>query len=397
MRRFIARVGFRQKFTFAQPYLVTAMPIQSIRMFSAVNITFGNNRQAINPDDTDGTLRSNGIYTVGNGTGQLVQISDTDDGTGGDTAGTFDDGTGANQVLNEAVTLRHDSASGIRDTTFPPGTQVQAEFTVTFSSGYSIIGLRFENPDAPPNLITAGYTITDSSGNPVIPPPGTNLGSVVSTGNNGSIPYDNVACFASGTRIETPEGHRAVERLHVGDMVLTADNGPRPIRWIGRRHIGPEALAANPGLRPIRIRAGALAPQAPMQDLVVSPQHRMLVRSRIAIRMFGASEVFVSAKMLLGVDGVALAEDLAEVTYLHIMCDDHEIIRAEGALTETLYTGSEAIKAMGPAARLEIASIFGDLPYLGRPLARPAPQGKQARRLVGRHIKNEKAIFSDGL
>jgi hypothetical protein len=48
--------------------------------------------------------------------------------------------------------------------TFPAGTQIQAECKVTFQSGFTMIGLRFQNPAALPDLIIAGYTFLDSKG-----------------------------------------------------------------------------------------------------------------------------------------------------------------------------------------------------------------------------------------
>ena len=41
-----------------------------------------------------------------------------------------------------------------------------------------------------------------------------------------------VVCFASGMLIETPDGSRAVETLQSGDLVVTFDHGPQPIRWV---------------------------------------------------------------------------------------------------------------------------------------------------------------------
>lgn len=220
------------------------------------------------------------------------------------------------------------------------------------------------------------------------------------SGQIGNIAFENfenidftIVCFADGTLIKTDHGLRPVETLRAGDIVLTADNGPQPIRWTGNKQIDAATLAAKPNLRPIRIKAGALADNVPARDLIVSPQHRILVRSKIAIRMFDAGEVFVPAKHLLGLDGVDVAEDMNAVTYVHIMCDDHEIVEAEGALAETLHTGTEAMKAMTDDARQEIDDIFGDAPYLNRPLARVTPKGKLAKLLIERHIKNDQQLY----
>nr|AIA91314.1 CAZy families GT4 protein [uncultured Gluconobacter sp.] len=100
---------------------------------------------------------------------------------------------------------------------------------------------------------------------------------------------------------------KRIEDLRVGDLVLTKDDGPQPLRWISSRHVSAEMLAAHPNMRPIRIRAGALGEGLPLRDLIVSPQHRMLVRSKVAERMFGEEEVLVAAKHLLELDGVDVA------------------------------------------------------------------------------------------
>jgi hypothetical protein len=78
------------------------------------------------------------------------------------------------------------------------------------------------------------------------------------------------------------------------------------------------------------------------------------------------------------------------------MCDEHELIEANGAIAETLYTGSEALKSLSVAAVDEIEAIFGEKPYLDRPLVRPTPKGRLTKKLVERHIKNNKQIFQAG-
>lgn len=204
----------------------------------------------------------------------------------------------------------------------------------------------------------------------------------------------SVVCFGAETHILTSRGEVQVQELDVGDVVETLDNGSQEIRWIGRRELSDSELNAKPNLRPIRIARGALAEGVPTRDLLVSPQHRILVRSKIAVRMFDSKEVFVPAKHLLGLPGVSVAENVEQITYIHILCDDHEIVEAEGAFAETLYTGAEAMKAMPPEAKQEIDELFGDAPYLERPLARMSPKGRLAKKLVQRHVKNDKYLVS---
>ena len=205
-----------------------------------------------------------------------------------------------------------------------------------------------------------------------------------------------VVCFAAGTRILTKHGEVPVESLAVGDQIFTRDHNLQTIRWIGRRALSARALAANPNLRPIRITAGAFGDGLPSEDLLVSPQHRILIGSRIAERMFASHEVLVAAKQLLALDGVDIAMDVEKVEYYHILLDRHEIIFAHGLGAESLYTGHMAIKAMSMDAQIEIFSLFPDLMRddAETPSARPLLVGKKARHMVGRHIKNNRPIMS---
>ena len=205
-----------------------------------------------------------------------------------------------------------------------------------------------------------------------------------------------VVCFAAGSRILTQTGERCVEHLSVGDRVFTRDRNLQTIRWIGRRSLSARALQANPNLAPIRIRAGALGDGLPTADLVVSPQHRILIGSRIAERMFASHEVLVAAKQLLALDGVEVATDIGRVDYYHILLDRHEVIFANGIGTESLFTGEQALEAMSIEARIELFSLFPQLALAQRetPSARPLAPGRKARKMVDRHIKNQRPILS---
>lgn len=204
-------------------------------------------------------------------------------------------------------------------------------------------------------------------------------------------------CFASGTLIATGTGPVAIENLSVGDRVQTADHGCRPVRWIGKRRLSAAELAANPKLRPIRISRGAMGRGLPRRDMLVSRQHRMLIRSKIALRMFDTREVLVPAVKLLGLPGVDMAEELGAVTYLHLLFDAHEIVFAEGCPTESLYPGPQAMMALPGAARAEIRAIFPDLGAMGQPSlpARRIPEGPKLNRLLYRHLRNRKPPLGD--
>lgn len=202
-------------------------------------------------------------------------------------------------------------------------------------------------------------------------------------------------CFTRGTRIDTPSGPRPVEALRPGDLVLTRDRGAQPVRWVGGRRFAAAALAADARLRPIRIPAGALGPGLPARDLLVSPQHRVLVASRIAARMAGASEVLVPARALVGTGGIAVEGPGQGADYWHILFDRHEVVTSEGAPTEALLLRPMAVAAMASDARRELRAQFparvaraDDAP------ARPLMPGRAARGLARRHGKHALAFLA---
>lgn len=201
-------------------------------------------------------------------------------------------------------------------------------------------------------------------------------------------------CFCAGTLIRTERGDVAVEELQVGDRVMTRDNGLQDLRWIGSKALDASQLHLFRQLRPVRIRAGALGGGLPLRDLRVSQQHRVLVGSRIAERIFGQPEVLVAAKHLLGLPGIEIDDSLQPLFYHHLLFDRHEVLFSEGAQTESLFTGPEALKAVDGAARAEIVALFPELAEddPDRLPARQIGRGHRARKLAQRHAENRQPL-----
>jgi len=194
-----------------------------------------------------------------------------------------------------------------------------------------------------------------------------------------------VACFTPGSLIGTARGPVAVQALAVGDLVVTRDHGLQAIRWIGSRHLGAARLARDPALQPILIRRGALGPGCPNRDMMVSPQHRMLIRSAMAELWFGEPDVLVRALHLTALPGVAM-QAVAQVTYLHLMFDRHEIIRADGTWTESFQPGERCLGGIDGDQRDELLAIFPTLADTARttafPAARPTLKAYETRVLL---------------
>ena len=177
----------------------------------------------------------------------------------------------------------------------------------------------------------------------------------------GKINPGGVICFTPGTRIITPDGTRRIEDLRPGDIIQTKDNGAQAVLWTGHRRMTGARLYAMPHLRPIRFRSGALGIDRPDEDLLVSPQHRMLVKGAAAQSLFHADEVLVAAEDLLNDDSISIDRSLREVTYVHVLLERHQIVWANGLETESFHPSNTALETVDPSQRAGLLDILPSL------------------------------------
>lgn len=135
--------------------------------------------------------------------------------------------------------------------------------------------------------------------------------------------------FTRGTHITMANGRQVpVEDLKPGDRVLTRDSGAQEVRWVGMQTVRAEGAFA-----PIRISAGALHN---VNDLIVSPNHRLFIYQRISALGVGQRELLVKAGLL--VNGTTVTQTPGGfVDYVQVLFDQHEIIYAEGIASESLF------------------------------------------------------------
>ncbi|HEY0909633.1 MAG TPA: Hint domain-containing protein [Bradyrhizobium sp.] len=135
---------------------------------------------------------------------------------------------------------------------------------------------------------------------------------------------DNVACYCPGTLIATDRGEVAVEDLKIGDGVVVMSGALRPIKWIGTRSYGGRFILGRTDILPICFKAGSLGDNVPKRDLWISPHHAMYLDG-----------VLIEARDLVNGVSIVRAERVEKVEYFHIELDSHDVILAEGALSET--------------------------------------------------------------
>ena len=237
--------------------------------------------------------------------------------------------------------------------TLPTGQQI----TLNADGTFSVLG------DGDEETVTFTYTTASSTGDTDV----------------GMVTVNSVPCFVAGTMIDTVDGARPVDLLQPGDLVLTRDHGPQPLRWIGAR-----TVAAKGAFAPVRIAGGALGDH---RTILVSPQHRVLVQDVLAHLMFEEPEVLAAARHLVNDQSIRIVEG-GSVTYVHLLFDRHEIIRANGLLSESFLPGPQTQSVFARETVAEITRLFPELdPVTGAGYPPPA------RRILKKH---EAAVLRRG-
>lgn len=192
---------------------------------------------------------------------------------------------------------------------------------------------------------------------------------------------ESIVCFTPGTLIATPKGEVAVENLRVGDKVITRDNGIQDIRWMGAKQMGWHDFAANPHLRPVMVKAGSLGNGLPERDMMLSPNHRVLVANDRTALYFDEHEVLVAAKHLIGGQGIRQVDSVG-TSYIHFMFDQHEVVLSNGAWTESFQPGDYTLRGLGNSQRNELMELFPEL---------KAPAGVEAYQAARKTLKKHEA------
>ena len=136
-------------------------------------------------------------------------------------------------------------------------------------------------------------------------------------------------CYCPGTLIQTERGQKRVEDLKIGDEVMTMSGALRPIKWIGRRSYSGRFAMGQKYILPVCIKAGALDDHVPQRDLWISPHHAMYFKDK------HIEGVLIEAKDLVNGVSIVQVERADQVEYFHVELGTHDVIIAEGALSES--------------------------------------------------------------
>lgn len=182
-----------------------------------------------------------------------------------------------------------------------------------------------------------------------------------------------VPCFTEGTLIRTPDNDVPIETLKIGDQVMTKDRGAQTLRWIGRT-----VKPVDPVSAPVVFAKGALGND---RQLILSPDHRVLLSGWRCAAVAGTREILAAAKDLVnGRDITSFGGET--ITYLHLAFDQHEIVSTAGLYSESFHPEAVARSAMSDRTRAAIISHFPDVganPNNYGALVRPQVRAYEAR------------------
>ena len=182
-------------------------------------------------------------------------------------------------------------------------------------------------------------------------------------------------CFGAGTKIATPQGETSVEALTIGDMVQTEGGQAVPVKWVGRQTLHKLFVGAN--MQPVRIRAGGLGNGLPHSDLTVTADHGMILNNHV-----------INASALVNgdtIDFVPMADLDDSFTVYHIETEDHDVILANGAPSETFIDAASRANFDNHQEYLDLYGAERIIPEMQMPRI-------TSQRLVPTHLKQSLGI-----
>lgn len=331
---------------------------RTILAASSAGLTVASNSPFLTPGSSiiNNSSSPNGtIYNFNGGFSEIITIDDTNN------TEVFDDDDRFNHVVVDGGTL------------VANGTTVESESLIVLreldSSGNPIgdeITINVYSQNGQTSNIW-GFSATDflEPGKQYIK---------VSGSNNGDSEYSElVPCFAAGTLIKAGHKHMPVETIKRGDRIWINSRRRRMVAWAGCTEVDGSGKFA-----PVRFETGSIGNFAP---LLVSPHHRILLRSTGTQLLFEDGPVLIPAQFFVGMPGVTRAPQ-DRIEYYHFMFQGHEIVEANGSLTESFYPGAQALTALEKACQKEIFDLFPDLkmfPTEPFPLVAPVLKAYEAK------------------
>lgn len=159
--------------------------------------------------------------------------------------------------------------------------------------------------------------------------------------------------------LRTPCGARRADNLRKGDLIVTRDNGLQAVKLVFTRTVTEAEIAADPSLAPVRLKPRSIGPMMPQRDLLVAPDHKVLVPGyRLADMPDTASYLITARDVAEASDEAFLDRGLGDVTYYNIVFDDHQVFCANGLPVESYVPTEQAVSVLEPDVKADIEATL---------------------------------------
>jgi len=168
----------------------------------------------------------------------------------------------------------------------------------------------------------------------------------------------SVPCFCQGTQIMLASGQTiSVEDLNIGDLIHT-HKGPLPLKWLARRKVTKSVRQDYPQQLPVVIEKGALGPNMPSTDLIVSQGHTILVDGHLICAALLENEINCYR---------ARCDDLPdEYEYFHLEFEQEEVLLLSNGASTASYVNTQSRMMFDNYQ--EYVDLYGDLNAEIKPL-----------------------------
>lgn len=144
-------------------------------------------------------------------------------------------------------------------------------------------------------------------------------------------PIGPMPALCPQTPIQTPDGMKPAGEFKRGDLITSLNGDAIPVLQVLRK-----TLPARGSFQPVRLRAPYFGLT---QDIVVTPEARLVVGGTQVEYLFGSENVLVPVKHLTSAASASFEGDHNLVTYVQLLLPDHEPIVAGGTAIESLSIG----------------------------------------------------------